>query len=747
MTRFAAPAAILCVLLTLIVLYVEPQSDADAILGPIAQDASKIVSANDRQLIIAMVSANPQTRNAAAHGIAAWLATQDLASRVQTGPEALSSSFLDWAWEQRFRLSPPTKDDLSIESMTRRLAQARKALARESGMLIGDRLLRDPTGSFANLVDRLGSAPLGLTQIDGVWQSRDDTAAIVFVTLEDRPFRAAETTNLASQIRARAKEFDVESYLLGPRIIAAEISTQTSQAASFAALVATGLLLAWLVWILRSGRRLLSTFLPLALGIASATLVVQLGFGSVHVVALGFGGALTGLALDYPLHLLSHGKETRRQTERLVLIGAFTTSVGFLALFGSGVPALMQTGLFVATGLAVAAISSQLIVPKTDAGLRAPPMERLVWLLPYKGWVEASLVIASIAVIASVPAGSVRTLFEPLGQVDAVIARFAKMLPLPSGQHVIIVEGKNLDELLERQAALRPTLDAAVAQGALGRYSMLGLFMSARPVNAVSEPLPREEFNRRAMEALRANGMVPGFASTQTDEYQSALMAHKISPKILEAFQETKNIAANLRPVKSGWRERVQLFDPREPHTLSIAVSSAKVPGVEMFDVRQKIEASLIELRHLVATWLGLGALAAFVVLAVGLGDWRRAIRIALTTASATAVTAATLTLSGGTLGVFQIVALTLIVGIGIDYGLFLSGPEKLQGQHVRYRSVALCAGSTLIAFSVMALTSVRILQEVGLTVSLGVIVVVCFNLAQPSVKVAARDDGDIGRA
>jgi predicted exporter len=735
MTLFAVPAAILGVLLSLIVLHVELASDAGAILGPVAQDASKIERANDRQLIIALVSGNPQTRNAAARGIAAWLTTQGLVSSVQAGPEALSSSFLNWLWERRFRLNPPTKDDLSIEGMSHRLAQARKALTQGSGMLIGDRLLRDPTGSFANLVGRLGSAPSGLRQIDGVWQSRDDTAAIVFVTLDDRPFRTAETTGLARQIRARAKEFKVESYLLGARIIAAEISTQTSQAASFAALAATGLLLAWLAWILRSGRRLLSTFLPLALGIASSTLVVQLGFGSVHVVALGFGGALTGLALDYPLHLLSHGKETRRQTERLVLIGAITTSVGFLALFGSGVPALMQTGLFVATGLAVAALSSRSIVPKTDAVLRAPPMERLVWRLPYKEWVEASVVIAGIAVIASAPAGSVRTLFEPPGQVDAVIARFAKMLPLPSGQHVIIVEGKNLDELLERQAALRPTLDAAVAQGALGRYSMLSLFMSAKPVIAVATRLPPEEFNHRAMEALRANGMVPGFASTQTDEYRAALMAPEISPEDLEAFPETNIIATDLRPIKSGWRERIQLFDPREPQTLSIAVSSAKVAGVEMFDVRQKIEVALIELRHRVATWLGLGALAAFAVLAIGLGDWRRAIRIALTTAAATAVTAATLTLSGGTLGVFQIVALTLIVGIGIDYGLFLSGREKLQSHYMRYRSVALCAGSTLIAFSIMALASVRILQEVGLTVSLGVIVVVCFNLAQPQRK------------
>jgi len=732
MIRFTVPAAILCALLTFIFVYVEPASDAEAILGPAALDASKIESANDRQLIISLVSEKRETRNKAARAIAGWLATHDLVSGVQSGPEALSSSFMDWVWKRRFRLNPPVDDNLSVESMSDRLAQARRALTQGSGMLIGDRLLRDPTGSFAGIVDRLGETPSGLTQIDGVWQSRDDTAAIVFVTLDDRPFETAETTDLAQQIRARATEFDVESYMLGPRIIAAEISKQTSQAASFAALVATVFLLVWLAWLLRSGRRLLSTFLPLILGIATATVVVQLGFGSVHVVALGFGGALVGLALDYPLHLLSHSAENRRQTERLVLIGAITTAAGFLALFGSGVPALMQTGLFVSTGLAVAAISSRLIVPRDDTVLRAPPLERLAWHMPFKGWVEAGVLIAGITVIASAPAGSVKTLFEPPGHVDAVIARFAEMLPLPSGQHVITVEGENLSALLAREAALRPILDAAVAEGSLGRYSMLGAFMSPGADATPAQRLSGPEFNRRATEALRENGMVPGFAATQTADYLAALAAPEIGPGDLAAFPEMKLIAANVSQTETGWRERVQLFDPKEPRKLSIAVASAKIAGVDMFDIRQKIEAALIDLRNRVAKWLGFGAIAAFAILAIGLGDWRRAVRIALTTAAATVFTAATLTLAGGTLGVFQIVALTLIVGIGIDYGLFLSGAGEQDTDHARYRSVALCAGSTLIAFSIMALASVRILQEVGLTVSLGVIVMICFNLAQP---------------
>lgn len=731
MIRLAFPVAILGALLALIVVYVEPRSDAEAILGPVAQESGKIENANDRQLIIALVSEDRQKRIAAARGITDWLSSQDMVDEVQAGPKAPSTRFLDWIWERRFHLSPPNPDDLSIENLTKRLAQARQSLSRGSGMLIGDRLLRDPTGSFARLLETFGQAPDGLTQKDGVWQSRDDSAAVLFATLDDRPFRTAETTGLASEIRARAKDLGVESYLLGPRIIAAEISTQTSRAASFAGLAATVLLLVWLIWILRSGHKLLSAFLPLALGVATATIVVQLGFGSVHVIALGFGGALTGLALDYPLHLLAHGSDKRRDTERLVLLGAITTAVGFLALFGSGVPALMQTGLFVATGLAVAAISSRLIVPNTDTALRAPALERLVWHLPYKAWVEILIVIAGIAVVVSAPAGSIRTLFEPPGQVDAVIAKVAKLLPLPSGQHVLTLEGKSLEELLARQEALRPVLDTATDQGTLGRYSMIGQFLTATPKDKISKLISPDEYNRRLVIALEANGMVPDFAAVQKENYDAALTAPAIRAEDLETFPETKFIAAQLERSPTGWRERIQLFDLHKPDVLAGAVAAAGIAGVEMFDIRNRIETAVTDLRKRVAMWLGIGALAAFVVLTVGLGDWRRAWGIARTTSAAIAVTASVLVLTGGTVGVFQIVAFTLVVGIGIDYGLFLSGARGTVIDHTRYRSVALCAGSTLIAFSVMGLVSVRILQEIGLTVSLGVLVMVCFNLAQ----------------
>ncbi|MEX0759012.1 MAG: MMPL family transporter, partial [Tistlia sp.] len=321
---------------------VEVANDAEAILAPETLALDALDTAAGRSFVVALESPDRAARSRSARAIAELLAEDPLVASVNEGPLAPSEAFLDWLWEQRFRLAPPEPQDLTVAALRQRLAEARASLSGADGFLFGDRLLRDPTGSFARLLQRFSGSSQELRHEDGIWQSRDDRAALLFVTLADRSFVTAEVAALSDRIRAESAA-GVTPHLLGPRLVSAEIGRETAREATRAALLAGALLLAWLAWTLRSLRALALAVLPLACGLAAACLAVQLLFGSVHVIALGFGGVLAGLALDYPLHLLGHPGAARPGAERLVLLGALTTAVGFLAMLGSGVPALMQT--------------------------------------------------------------------------------------------------------------------------------------------------------------------------------------------------------------------------------------------------------------------------------------------------------------------------------------------------------------------------------------------------------------------
>ena len=174
------------------------------------------------------------------------------------------------------------------------------------------------------------------------------------------------------------------------------------------------------------------------------------------------------------------------------------------------------------------------------------------------------------------------------------------------------------------------------------------------------------------------------------------------------------------------WRERVTLWQVADPAALRLAVAEAGIPGVTISDRRQDITASLSALKHRVALWLGIGVVAGLGFLALASGAPRATARLALASAGAVGAVVLLLSLSGP-LGIFQIMALTLVVGIGVDYGIFLG-----HGGRAAARSVGLCAGSTLIAFGVMALSPSPIMAQIGQTVSLGVLAMLGVHFARP---------------
>ena len=727
MKRILLAGLILTATLVTVFATVNIRSDAAAIFGPGGAELDSLDTSAGRDLIIALEGAADR-RNAAARDLATLLRADPSVAEVRSGPSEPSQPFVDWLWLHRLQLAPA---DTDADAMTANLNNARATLASAEGMILGDRFLRDPTGSFARLIERLTAQSARLAQRDGIWQSKDDRAALLFVTLSDQPFETDETAALSGLIRAEAKAAGVTPYLLGPRVIAAEISTETARSSTRSAGLASLLLIGWLIYSLRSLRSIALAVLPLALGFGVATLAVQSVFGSVHVIALGFGGVLTGLALDYPIHLLGHSNASRDHARRLILIGATTTAIGFFAMVGSGVPALMQTGVFVASGLLVAALSARLLIGGQTVAMHTPPLERLTWYLPCRRCVESALAVIGLLIVLSAGASSPKALFSPPESVVAGIERMREMIDLPSGRYVVRIEGDNLAELLSKQASLATDLDAAIEMGALDGYTMLGQIFEG----GSSEFPSAEAFSQQAGDALTAAGMAPAFAKAQTVAFREAVATPAIALSDFDAFGEARALTSRLEVTEGRLQENVRLIGLKDPRALTI-----RSPGATLVNTAAPIEVGLTTLRQQVILWLAVGAVGAVICLAVGLRNWRLVSQIALTSAAAMGATVGLLTLVSGALGIFQIVAMTLVIGIGIDYGLFLRTATEGEGRAAAARSVSLCAGSTLIAFTVMAFSSVNLLHEIGLTVSLGVIVMLVLNLAQSHQNSAHAD-------
>jgi predicted exporter len=741
MTRVRAALALLILLGALVAAVIVVDTDVRGLLGNADRVGAALNSPEGRSLTLAIIDPDLDKRSKLASEIAAALADHPMVRRVTTAPAAPSSELLDWIWRHRFVLAPPSQTAFTPDSLKSEMRFARAALVSSSDGALADRYLRDPTGSFRRIVATLRAASeKALPVHHGISQARDGSAALLFIELDDKPLDIAAQAAFDAALTERIRVGGAEALLIGPRSISAEISDTIATRTTLAAVVASMLLVLWLIFVVRPASAILICVLPPAIGFGAATLLVQVGFGSVHVLALGFGGALLGLALDYPLHLLAHraGPEQRLRARRYVTIGAATTAIAFLALLGSGIPAIEQVGLFVASGLAVATISAFWLAGDNQAArLRSFRVTIEPRLVSRKLPVLLVFALVGAVMIWQLPNQAPRRLVDMAPHIAKQIERLDRMVDLPSGRYRIDVTGKTLTQILTVQSRLAVTLQTAQDEGVVARFDMLGSYLPLRPVE-FDLPSP-EAFSGTLSTVLVEVGFNPRFLNEITTAYRAA---REISSPGTEALTRLEHLAAIpglIRAEGDIMHASARLWDIAAPERLENMITEIGDEHIKFIDQQQSIASGLASLTARVSLWLAIGAVAGVSFMLVAIRRPMDVAEIALGCLAAGILTTLLAGIPTGGIGVFHIVSLTLVIGIGVDYGIFLILSENDEQYEDAMRSVLLCVTTTLIAFITMVFSGVSVLEEIGTTVSIGVIAMVGVNLARRKIARSAE--------
>jgi predicted exporter len=134
--------------------------------------------------------------------------------------------------------------------------------------------------------------------------------------------------------------------------------------------------------IFRSIGSLIQVFTLLGIVILSSMLATQLAFGYVHGMTVAIGSTLMGICIDYPIHALAHAQAAAvgKRTEVIaeiwpsMLLGGFTTMVGYAALGASGYPGFQQIAVYAATGIVVALLLTRFVLPMLIAANAPRPL-------------------------------------------------------------------------------------------------------------------------------------------------------------------------------------------------------------------------------------------------------------------------------------------------------------------------------------------------------------------------------------
>jgi predicted exporter len=489
-----------------------------------------------------------------------------------------------------------------------------------------------------------------------------------------------------------------------------------------------------LVVLFRSARHLLLGLACIGAGLLTATVVCLAIYRELNVLTIVAGSSLIGVVIDYPLQYFARHLESGewKPLEALasitpaIGIGVASAVLGYAALFIAPFPGLRQIAVFSVVGLLAAFATVYLLLPW---GLARPARARFpqwpvrligAWRRAFTprrvAWSIAVLAIAIAPGLATLKAGDdVRALIAPPADLVDDDARIRELVGLAATSQFFLIEGDSEAQVLEREERLGERLAQLVRRGELGAYQAISSFV---PSPQRQQRIARE-YTAAAPE-LGATLREAGFRTGIVDSFESQLRAPQDSPLHVGAWLDAPFSAPFrhlwLSDIGEGAASAVIPAGFRDTSVLGAAARD--LAGVTFVDKAGSISALLGHYRSVTAAAL------AFAFPLVGLGlAWRYGVKGAVVVllppllgiGAALAATA----YAGAALSLFNVLALVLVLGIGVDYSVFLKeGGERLPAAVL---GVVLAAATTLLSFGLLALSGTPALRAFGSTLAVGV--------------------------
>ncbi len=553
----------------------------------------------------------------------------------------------------------------------------------------------------------------------------------------------------------------IEVIQAGVVLHAAAAATQARQEMStigFGSL--TGILL--LIWIsFRSFKPIALVALSIFIGCLGALSISWLVFERIHLITLVFGASLIGVAQDYGIYFLCKRLVVNEQVNswRLLrrilpalILTLVTTLIGYLGLVLTPFPGLRQMALFSAVGLIFAWLTvvfwfPNLVLPGSLKnhrlaecyGLSLARWPRFAYDRRALGAVLAFAALIIFGCSRLTVQDDIRALQKPPQELLDDQLKLGKILDLATPVQFFLLRGASAEALLQREETLKQRLDMLVTQRQISGYHAISNWVPS----AQSQESRRQLIDRLLLQergALAALAAKLGEGSSWLTAARTRLLASALPITVEDFFKS---------PASEPWRH-LWLGQVGEEHASIVAlrgVSRSSLPalgqaaagleGVEWVDQVSEISALLGAYRYYMGWVLLISYVAVFALL---YPRYRQASwRVLTPTAMATILTLALLGIAGQGLQLFHLLALMLLLGIGVDFGIFLQEEPNSQRDGSAWLAVGISALSTLLSFGLLGLSKTPALRAFGMTMAMGIgavaLIVPCFctaNAAQP---------------
>ncbi|ACV27991.1 MMPL family transporter [Kangiella koreensis] len=485
----------------------------------------------------------------------------------------------------------------------------------------------------------------------------------------------------------------------------------------------------------RSIAPLFMTLTSLAVGVFVAFTVVHYVFGSIHILTLVFGASLLGVAVDYAFHYFSsaiHHAKPLPHIFMAILMGLISSVIGYAALYMAPFPGLQQMAVFCATGL-VGAFLTVVLLFDTFRYKVSTPLAFLSVLnthssvsqkLAHPYMILSLLLLPIIAgyllINTSHDNDNIRQLQAAPAELIAQESTLTQITSAPATNQFFLLRANSSEQLLDTINQFDNQLDQLVADNVISSYSHLGHFVPSRSQQEADYKLIGEQLTLSNLKPLFDIGILDQQSFAELNRsYRSSQTNYLQLPEWLQSPIGQRLSYLWLGNIEGKATSIISLSNIKNIPVLEQL--ARQNPDLYFINKVDKVSQLFTSYRELATYMLLLAGLAILIILSIKY-KLLIACHVVLAPLLAASVAIILTILVTGSFNLFSTLALFLVFGIGIDYGLFYA--EAKSRTIYIHLAVTLSATTTLLSFGLLSLSETPAIHAFGLTMLTGILTV-----------------------
>ena len=640
-------------------------------------------------------------------------------------------------------LSPEKKIALSKENGIQLiLEQTAKALHSPfSGAMTGQ-ITEDPFLLIPSFLNSLPKPESNITEENGYLYFEHNATPHILITtqVKGNAFDRTDQSDVLTAINSAKKKIDspdIEILMTGALLFAARSATEASGSVTKIGVGSAIAVIVLILIVFKSAWPLLLGILSIGIGMLLALAISFSVFSSIHIITIGFGLSLIGICVDYSFHYfceLTEGKQyPLRHIFAAITLGLITSIIGYLGLFLTPFPGLTQMALFCVVGMIGAygtvvcwypIIGQYKLASLPQSVKNASSLFVEIWKNKYSFAFAAFFLVALFPGIIKLKTNdSIKALQKMPEDLVLEDSKLRKALGKFETSRYFIVLGDTFEEILQREERLAEKLSNNVQARNISFFQSTANFIPSK-----NRQLENYQFLKNKIvsekDLVFRNLEELGFPPDSIERIFTLLTLDKPQLLTVEDWKPSASILQlqHLLLGKANNKLASAVILGGVTNDALLHGIETEIPGVHYVDRVWETSKTLGKYRY-TSTLL---ILSLYILILLVL--WARYGIQKGSIAMVPALLSIYVSLSFMgyfDLGVslFTVLALLLVMGLGIDYTIFLA--ESGNSKNSTMPAVLLSGLSTVCAFGLLAISSVTVLKTFGITVLLGISVAI----------------------